>query len=108
MEKYSKPFKSLQDQAELLIKRGLVGDKDEICKRLRYVGYYRLSAYWYPFRILVDGVRQDNLQPETTITKVWNHYRFDRRLRLLLLDAIERIEVAICIRLTNHLPYELL
>ena len=95
MEKYSKPFKSLQEQAELLIKRGLVGDKDEICERLRYVGYYRLSAYWYPFRSLVGGIRQDDLLPGTTITQVWNHYRFDRRLRLLLLDAIERIEVAL-------------
>ena len=96
MEQYTKPFKSLQEQAELLISRGLVGEKREICERLQHVGYYRLSAYWYPFRIPVDSAhRKSELFPGTTLTRVWNHYRFDRRLRLLLLDAIERIEVAL-------------
>lgn len=55
-----------------------------------------MSAYWYPFRIPVDSAhRKSELFPGTTLTRVWNHYRFDRRLCLLLLDAIERIEVAL-------------
>ena len=95
MYQYTKPFKSLSEQADLLISRGMVGEKSEICERLNHVGYYRLSAYWYPFRILVNDKRQDELIPGTTIASVWDLYRFDRRLRLLLLDAIERIEVAL-------------
>ena len=64
MEQYTKPFKSLQEQAELLISRGLVGEKREICERLQHVGYYRLSAYWYPFRIPVDSAhRKSELSP---------------------------------------------
>lgn len=106
MEKqdYAKPFYTLDQQAELLISRGLLGDKEEIKKRLASVGYYRLSAYWYPYRQWDEsGKRISQLLPGTSISQVWNHYVFDRRLRLLLFDAIERIEIAIRSRLAYRL-----
>jgi abortive infection bacteriophage resistance protein len=58
------------------------------------VNYYRLSGYWRPFK----GAG-DQFQPGTSFDAVWNRYAFDRRLRLLAIDAIERIEVAVRARL---------
>ncbi len=59
---------------------------------LTTVGYYRLSAYLYPFR---NKNGSDDFEPNTSMDKVWRYYRFDRRLRFLLIDAMERIEVAL-------------
>ena len=88
--KYDKPPLTYDQQADLLLRRGLTADRDELVSRLRSVSYYRLSGYWYPFRLADDSFR-----PGTTFETVWRRYRFDRRLRLLALDAIERVEVRI-------------
>jgi abortive infection bacteriophage resistance protein len=89
--KYSKPALTIEEQADLLIRRGMRGDRNRICERLCNVNYYRLSGYWLPF--LVSG--QDRFRDETEFEAVWDRYLFDRRLRLLTMDAIERIEVAV-------------
>ena len=57
---------------------------------LRDVSYYRLSAYWHPFKR-----PDDSLIPGTTLDQVWRRYVFDRHLRLLVMHAIERVEVAL-------------
>ena len=61
------------------------------------MNYYRLSGYLYPFRILPG----DNFVAGTDLDTVWRRYTFDRRLRLLVLDAMERIEVAVRARLNQ-------
>src|SRR5262249_36739320 len=51
--------------------------------------YDRLCAYWHPFR------QADNtFEANTSFDTVWQRYRFDRQLRLAVMDAIERVEVA--------------
>lgn len=47
MVKYTKPALSLDDQADLLLKRGMVGDRAKMIRRLSAVSYYRLSGYWF-------------------------------------------------------------
>jgi abortive infection bacteriophage resistance protein len=94
---YPKPALTFVDQAALLALRGLGGAPDEIAHRLAAVSYYRLSAYWYPFRL-----PDDSLRPGTTIEIVWRRYVFDRQLRLLVLDAIERVEIAIRTLVVNQ------
>jgi len=59
---------------------------------LKQLNYYRLSAYWKPFEI---GPQNHQFQPGTKFSDVLDRYIFDRELRLLVLDAIERIEVSI-------------
>ncbi len=88
--KYTKAALTIDQQADLLLGRGLVANKPELMERLKAVNYYRLSGYLYPFR-------QPNHQyaPGTTLALVWRRYCFDRKLRILLMDAIERIEVAV-------------
>lgn len=98
--KYQKHALSFSDQADLVLSRGLIADKSELVDRLRAVNYYRLSAYWYTFRITDDP--QDRLQPGTSLHTVWRRYRFDRQLRLLVMDAIERVEVAIRTDVVNR------
>lgn len=96
--KYTKPPLTFEQQADQLIQRGMTGDRDLMISRLQAVSYYRLSGYWYPFRQLApDGSGQllDDFRPDTTFDTVWGRYAFDRRLRLLVLDAIERIEIAV-------------
>lgn len=67
------------------------------------LGYYRLSGYWYPLR-LIDlvaskaqrrAVRQDGFVSGSRFEDVVRLYVFDKKLRLLALDALERIEMAV-------------
>jgi len=88
--KYDKPPLSFEEQADLLIKRGLFVDRTLLIDRLKNVNYYRLSGYLYPYR-----QTNDNYKSGTTFERVWRHYTFDRRLRLIVMDAIERFEVSI-------------
>lgn len=95
--KYTKPPQTFEEQADLLLDRNLIADRDLLISRLSEVNYYRLSAYWFPFRNPTD----DSLLPDTTFETVWDRYVFDRQLRVLTMDAIERVEVAIRTRLAN-------
>ncbi len=96
--KYKKPPLSFVQQADLLISRGLqVPKRDELIEKLQVVNYYRLSAYWFPFK-----QADETLKPGTTLDLVWGRYVFDRQLRLLVMDAIERVEVAIKTRMAEQ------
>ena len=95
--KYTKPSLTFTEQADLLIKRGLLADRAELIERLNAVSYYRLSAYWYTFR----QIDSEFLLPGTTLDTVWRRYVFDRQLRLLTMDAIERVEIALRTQLVN-------
>lgn len=103
---YSRPWLSFTDQLALLKTRGLhVTDEPAALRHLERIGYYRLSAYSYPFRIFdlqqdkttgrIAAVRKDNFVPNTEFVDAVNLYLFDKKLRLLVLDALERIEVAV-------------
>ena len=101
--KYDKPPLSFEEQAGLLVKRGLVVDSAFLIDRLKNVNYYRLSGYLYPYRQAKDN---DSFKLGTTFEKVWRHYTFDRRLRLIVMDAIERVEVSIRTQLICILAHE--
>jgi abortive infection bacteriophage resistance protein len=87
--KYGKPPLFFEEQADKLIARGFIADKVLLVERLRHVNYYRLSGYLYPYR-----QPDDHFKPGTTLERVWRHYTFDRRFRLIVMDAIERVEVS--------------
>lgn len=97
---YSKPA---LDDSELLgrwTERGLViTDAARATRYLRHIGYFRLSAYVRSFE---GGVR-DQLRAGTTFDQVLDLYVFDRKLRLLVLDAIERVEVAVRASLNDRM-----
>lgn len=99
---YLKEALDYNQQATLLLNRGLEANHDELVMRLSAVSYYRLSGYLYPCRL----PNSDNFQEGTTLDTVWSRYCFDRRLRMLLLDAIERIEVAVRTQLVYHFSHQ--
>jgi abortive infection bacteriophage resistance protein len=98
--RYTKHSLTFDEQADQLLQRGLVADRDELVARLHAVSYYRLSAYWYTFRIPDDP--DNRLAPGTTLQDVWRRYVFDRQLRLIVMDAIERVEIALRTQLVSR------
>ena len=88
---FAKQPKTNEELADLLISRNLVAGRDKVIHLLDAIGYYRLTGYLVPFR--VSG--SDNYLPNTTLDLIWDIYTFDRHLRLLAMDALARIEVAV-------------
>ena len=98
--RYSKPALNFNDQLAELKGRGMiVGDEAQAIHWLKTISYYRLSAYFHPFK-----ESDDTCGPGTDFERVQMLYSFDRKLRLLLLDAIERIEVALRAAIAECLP----
>ncbi len=98
--RYLKAALSFSDQLAQLQQRGLhVADPDRALRWLQRISYYRLSAYFLPFK---DG---DNFRQGTEFNDVAGLYIFDRKLRLLVLDAIERIEVALRTSITYEIGH---
>lgn len=105
MSTYEKPWLSIEDQLHKLGSRGVdVPDVGAGLQLLRSVGYYRLTGYLYPFRTSEEYVDDqdrkrtrvlDAYRPGTSMTSAAALIDFDRELRLLVLDGIERIEVSL-------------
>lgn len=92
---YSKPHLTYRQQVDLLRSRGLViNDRDRAEEMLTRIGYYRLSGYWYPFRVPDGASRGNRFVAGTTFDQVLALYDMDRRLKLLVLEAVERVEIA--------------
>lgn len=105
---YTRPWKSRTDQLALLKSRGLVVTDDEAAKdQLGRIGYYRLSGCWYPFRQTgwLNGKHTvlDEFRGNSRFKDVVDLYVFDKKLRLIALDALERIEVAIRVEIAHTL-----
>ncbi|QIW11028.1 Abi family protein [Francisella sp. LA112445] len=94
--KYSKPPLDSSEQLDLLGGRGLfISDELRAIRYLENIGYYRLSPYLIPFEEKSDGgSRKHQLKNGISFDKILNIYLFDRKLRHLLLEIIERIEIS--------------
>lgn len=102
-----KEFKEYSELAARLRNRGMSisSDKRTLFK-LEQIGYYRLSGYYYPARKLDNGVRTDDFMPDTNFDKVVELYVFDKKIRLLLADALERIEIYLRLIIAHELGRE--
>ncbi len=97
MTPYTKPAQSLGALQAKITGRGLVVAKPaDLQAALENLGYYRLGGYAYPFLVPPD---RKVFKPDTTWEQIARVYEFDRELRLLVNDAVERIEVAFRARL---------
>lgn len=93
---YSKKPLSLLDQIDKLTSRGLIIDNRELTNRyLSNISYYRLRAYTYPFQNNEDGYDHEFIRKDIHFSDIIDLYCFDRRLRTLIFNAIEKIEVAV-------------
>jgi abortive infection bacteriophage resistance protein len=99
--KYTKQPISVTAQIEKLKSRGLrFLDERKAANYLSNISYYRLRAYTYPF--------QDNDNSEhpfiqnVSFEDIIDLYVFDRKLRLLIFGAIEKIEVSLRTQIVYH------
>jgi len=93
---FSKPARTIKEQLALLKQRGLyVHDQTQALHYLKYVTYYRLRAYWLPFELRDENTGKSSFKENTSFQNIVDLYVFDRAFRLLVIDAIERIEIAI-------------
>lgn len=107
MEVYNKSPLTYTEQIELLRSRGMVvSDKQRAEKHLANISYYRLSAYMLPYKQKEKGKILDSFREGVTWNMVYNLYVFDRKLRLLVFDAIERLEVAIRAQIIYQLSHK--
>lgn len=103
--RYTKPATTIQEQIALLRKRGmLISDVAEADHFLSNISYYRLAGYWWPMQAdKVNHIFKAGSRFENVIAL----YNFDRELRILLFDVIERIEIGLRTRLIYHLANEI-
>ncbi len=101
---FQKPAFSFKQQLDKLASRGLIVTDEQKClTSLSSISYYRLSAYCYPFRQRTHKGILSKFETGTTFSHVIKLYDFDRELRLLVMDAIERIEITVRARINHDL-----
>lgn len=89
-DKKLKDFKSLDEQIDLLEKRGLIiYNKDKAKRFLTNTNYYRFSGYYKPFYIKDT----EQFKEKTTFNDIYNLYNFDRELRNLIFSLTEQVEI---------------
>ncbi|MBS0358268.1 MAG: Abi family protein [Proteobacteria bacterium] len=98
---FEKVVLTVRDQLYLLKSRNLIIHNDsevELC--LSTIGYYRLTSYFKLF-LLDHKNSDDGFKQNIQFLDVLQLYVFDRELRLLVTDALERIEVALRTAISN-------
>ncbi|GAB3203115.1 abortive infection bacteriophage resistance protein [Pontibacter aydingkolensis] len=101
---YRKAAISIDDQIEQLKSRGLIVPDEAKAKQvLENISYYRLAGYWWSMQS--DKVSH-SFKSNSTFDNILAIYNFDRELRLLLFDVIEKIEIGFRTKLIYHLSHE--
>jgi abortive infection bacteriophage resistance protein len=95
--RYTKQPLKFEQQIEKLKSRGLlINDEKSAENYLSNISYYRLRAYTFPFQ---DNNNQGNdhhfFRDNIHFEDIIDLYCFDRRLRVLIFNALEKIEVAL-------------
>lgn len=99
--KYSKPPRSFEEHLIILEERGLkIEETERAIKYLRNIGYFRLTGYMYH---LQESDGSHRFKDETTFSTIIQHYHFDKKLRSIVIEYLERIEVSLRARLTNYM-----
>lgn len=103
---YTKNALSLDDQVSHLRARGLIVNDDSAAKQaLRRIGFFRFAGYGLHWRLASDGTKA-NFKDGTHFEHILEVADFDRRIRTFLMEAIERIEVAVRSAITNSIAVE--
>lgn len=97
----NKPAYTIADQIQLLKSRGMIfRNESQAALTLKNISYYRLKGYWWDMQ---NDYTLHTLKPNTYFEDIVDRYNFDRHLRLILFDAIERIEIALRTKMIYHL-----
>jgi abortive infection bacteriophage resistance protein len=95
---------TLEQQIDQLKQRGLeINEADNAAHFLANISYYRLAGYWWPMQA---DKETHVFKPNSRFSDVIALYNFDRELKLLLFDSIEKIEISFRTKLIYHLSHE--
>lgn len=101
---FEKEAKTIQQQIEVLKSRGLIiSDADQAEHYLSNISYYRLAGYWWPMQA---DKTEHVFKVNSRFADVIALYNFDRELRILIFDVIEKIEISLRTKLILHLSLE--
>lgn len=102
MKEYNKKPLTFKEQVELLKSRGLIVNNQAKAELyFQQISYYRFSAYSLPYQRVKDSFNEG-----TSFENILDIYLFDRELRLLVFNAIERIEVTIRTQIIYQLAHK--
>lgn len=97
----NKPTLSIANQIALLKKRGMLFiDEASAPHFLQNISYYRLKGYWWDMQ---EDKTLHTFKHNTYFEDIIERYNFDRHLRLILFDAIERIKISLRTKMIYHL-----
>ena len=100
---YTKPPLLIDQQIDLLISRGMeVDNRVRAVRYLNHINYYRFRAYWLPFEDK-SAATEHQFKLGTTFDDALKLYLFDRKFRLLIMEAIERVEISLRTRFAQEL-----
>ena len=85
--------------AKLIAQKLIVSDFKLAEQYITFVGHYRLKGYWFH---LIDA-ETNQFRDGVSFEMIRDRYEFDREIRALILEAVERLEVAIRGSLCNFL-----
>jgi len=101
---FEKKPTTIEEQIALLKSRGLeISSDSEATHFLSHISYYRLGEYWHSMQ---SDKETHVFKPNSNFEDVVALYCFDRELRLLIFDTIEKIEISLRTKLTYHLSHE--
>jgi len=100
---YTRHALTIDEQIDQLSRRGLIIDEDAV-HFLSHISYYRLAGYWWPMQ--KEPKDQHVFKEESKFSDVISLYNFDRELRVIVFDAIEKIEISLRTKLIYHLSHE--
>ena len=99
----SKPAKTYADQIALLQSRNMsfrqIADAPHF---LANISYYRLKGYWWEMQ---DNRVNHHFVNGSFFEDVIDLYNFDRHFRLIVFNAIERIDISLRTKLIYHLSH---
>ena len=96
-----KPALLINEQIKLLLTRNMLFHNiSDAPHFLSNISFYRLKGYWWEMQ---DNNLNHHFQDGSYFEDVIELYNFDRHFRLIVFNAIERIEIALRTKLIYHL-----
>lgn len=90
-----------QEQIEILVSKGLIiNNTKKAIEILKQINYYRLTGYMLSLK------RDDIFINGSTIEDVYTIYEFDKKLRLLLIEILEDIEINFRTHITYNIAHK--
>ena len=97
--KYTKQPKTAEQCCSILIERGLIiNNSERAIKYLKNVGYFRLTGYMFHLQSN-DG--KHTFKEGTKFEDIIALYQFDKKLRGIISEYLERIEICLRAKLTD-------